>query len=70
MTSDGTARPRPGWRRLWPLAVIGAAIALAFTLGLDRHLSAEALAANHAALAALVRANPAAAGAGSSATRP
>jgi uncharacterized membrane protein YdjX (TVP38/TMEM64 family) len=64
MTVDGTAPPRAGWRRLWPLALIGAGIALAFALGLDRHLSAEALAANQAALAALVRANPAATGAG------
>jgi uncharacterized membrane protein YdjX (TVP38/TMEM64 family) len=38
---------------------VGGGIALAFALGLDRHLSAEALAANHAALAALVRDNPA-----------
>jgi uncharacterized membrane protein YdjX (TVP38/TMEM64 family) len=64
MTADGTAPPRGGWRRLWPLALIGAGIAAAFALGLDRHLSAEALAANHAALAALVRANPLATAAG------
>lgn len=64
MTADGTAPPRAGWTRLWPLAVIGAGIGLAGALGLDRHLSAEALAANHAALAALVRANPVATAAG------
>lgn len=58
MTPDEEAPSRPGWRRLWPLALIGGGIALAFALGLDRHLSAEALAANHAALAALVRDNP------------
>lgn len=58
MTEDEMARPRAGWRRLWPLALIGGGIAFAFALGLDRHLSAEALAANHAALAALVRDNP------------
>ncbi|MFN6998421.1 TVP38/TMEM64 family protein [Elioraea tepidiphila] len=64
MTADGRIPSRPGWRRLWPLALLGGAIAVAFALGLDRHLSAEALAANHAALAALVRANPAVAAGG------
>lgn len=64
MTSEEAVRPRAAWRRLWPLALIGAGIAIAFALGLDRHLSAEALAANHAALAGLVRANPLATGAG------
>jgi len=59
MTTDQGASSRPGWRRLWALAPVGGGIALAFALGLDRHLSAEALAANHAALAALVRDNPA-----------
>ncbi len=58
MSAEGTGRARPDWRRLWPLALIGAAIALAFALGLDRHLSADALAANHAALARAVRENP------------
>jgi uncharacterized membrane protein YdjX (TVP38/TMEM64 family) len=64
MTADGRMPSRPGWRRLWPLALIGGAIAAALALGLDHHLSAEALAANHAALAALVRANPAVAAGG------
>ena len=59
MTTDQAASPRPGWRRLWALAPIGGGIALVFALGLDRYLSAEAVAANHAALAALVRDNPA-----------
>lgn len=59
MSAERTGRARPDWRRLWPLALIGAAIALAFALGLDRHLSAEALASNHAALARAVRENPA-----------
>lgn len=64
MTADERVPSRPGWRRLWPLALIGGGIALALALGLDRHLSAEALAANHAALAALVRDNPALAAGG------
>lgn len=64
MTAEGGAPARSGWRRLWPLVLLGAGIAAAFASGLDRHLSAEALAANHASLAALVRANPAATAAG------
>jgi uncharacterized membrane protein YdjX (TVP38/TMEM64 family) len=58
MTADQRMPRRAGWKQLWPLALVGGGIALAMALGLDRHLSAEALAANHAALAALVRDNP------------
>jgi uncharacterized membrane protein YdjX (TVP38/TMEM64 family) len=50
---------RPAWTRLWPLALILAAIALAYALGLHRTLSFEALAAHRAALAGFVGARPA-----------
>ena len=34
------------WRRLWPLAVLAAGLALFFGLGLNRYLSFDALAEN------------------------
>jgi uncharacterized membrane protein YdjX (TVP38/TMEM64 family) len=58
-----TAPPRPGWRRLWPLALLLGALALAHALGLTRFLSLEALAAQRAALAGFVAAAPVAAAA-------
>lgn len=63
MTAESGARRRLRWRQLWPLALVGAGIAAAFAFGLERHLSAEALAANQASLAGLVRAHPLAAAA-------
>ena len=41
-----TSAPVPAWRRFLPLAVILAALALAFWLRLDRYLTFEALAQN------------------------
>jgi uncharacterized membrane protein YdjX (TVP38/TMEM64 family) len=49
---------RPGWTRLWPLALILGALALAYTLGLQRSLSFDALAAHRAALTGFVAAHP------------
>jgi len=46
---------RPLWRRLVPLALLAAAIALAFALGLDDYLSFEALRANRERLLELVQ---------------
>lgn len=47
-----------GARRFWPLLLVLAALALAFALGLHRHLSFEALARQHAALGEAVAARP------------
>lgn len=73
MASDETAAPdkaagpaatrarsgRAGWRRLWPLAAIAVAAALAYALGLHRLLSFESLAAHRSALTGFVAASPA-----------
>src|SRR4029079_3345252 len=59
MPDDKTARP--GWIRLWPLALILGALVLAYALGLQRSLSFDALAAHRAALAGFVAAHPVAA---------
>lgn len=58
-TAQGEAAAKPGgWvRRLLPLAVIAAGVALVFGLGLHRHLSFEALAENRLALTRFVEAN-------------
>ncbi len=56
--------PRPAWRRLWPLALMAAVLALAYSFGLHRVLSFEALAAHRAALLALVAERPLLAAAG------
>lgn len=50
--------PRRTWTRLWPLAVILGALALAYALGLQRTLSFEALAEHRAALAGFVADRP------------
>ncbi|HEX9647839.1 MAG TPA: TVP38/TMEM64 family protein [Alphaproteobacteria bacterium] len=54
MTEAAEGR-RPLWRRLVPLALLAAAIALAFALGLDDYLSFEALRANRERLLELVQ---------------
>ncbi len=46
------------WRRLWPLALIAAAAALAYLFGLHRLLSFESLAAHRSALAGFVSGSP------------
>ncbi|GGC53682.1 hypothetical protein GCM10011504_35040 [Siccirubricoccus deserti] len=46
------------WRRLWPLALVLAALGLAYALGLHRVLSFESLAAQRAVLAGFVAASP------------
>jgi len=46
------------WRRLWPLALILGALALAYALGLQRYLSFDSLAAHRAALTGFVAARP------------
>jgi uncharacterized membrane protein YdjX (TVP38/TMEM64 family) len=52
--------PSPAaWRRLWPLALIAAAAALAYARGLHRWLSFESLGAHRAALAGFVSESPA-----------
>lgn len=51
-------RRRPGWIRLWPVAALLAGLALAWALGLHRHLTLETLAAYRGALAAFVEAQP------------
>ena len=56
MPDDKTARP--GWTRLWPLALILGALGLAYALGLQRSLSFDALAAHLAALAGFVAERP------------
>ncbi len=62
-TTPPAAEPAaPLWRRLLPLAVLLAAIALVFATGLHRYLSFDALRENRQALQAFVAANyPAAA---------
>lgn len=50
-------RPRHGWRRLWPLAVLAAGLALFFALGLDHYVSLSALGEHRADLAAFVERN-------------
>jgi uncharacterized membrane protein YdjX (TVP38/TMEM64 family) len=52
---------RPAWLRLWPLALLLAAFALAYALGLQRQVSFDALAEHRAALAGFVAARPVAA---------
>lgn len=47
----------PLWRRLLPLAVLAAAIALVFATGLHRHLNFDALRENRQALQGFVAAN-------------
>lgn len=47
--------------RLWPLALLGLGVALAFAFGLDRYLSFETLSRYHAELAAFVSAHAVAA---------
>jgi uncharacterized membrane protein YdjX (TVP38/TMEM64 family) len=56
MPEDKTARP--GWTRLWPLALILGALGLAYALGLQRSLSFDALAAHRAALTGFVAERP------------
>src|SRR5215213_10851335 len=53
-----SAAPGPVWRRLWPLALIVAAAALAYALGLHRWLSFESLGAHRAALSGFVAESP------------
>ncbi len=53
-----SAPPGPAWRRLWPLALIAAAAALAYALGLHRWLSFESLGAHRAALTGFVSESP------------
>ena len=63
---DDSAAPAAGqattgpaaWRRLWPLALLAAAAALAYALGLHRWLSFESLGAHRAALAGFVAESP------------
>jgi uncharacterized membrane protein YdjX (TVP38/TMEM64 family) len=57
------AAPRAAARasRLWPLALIAVAVALAYAFGLHRYLSLDALAAHRAALVDLVAERPVAA---------
>ncbi|MBD0271775.1 MAG: TVP38/TMEM64 family protein [Acetobacteraceae bacterium] len=63
---DDAAAPAPGrvaagpaaWRRLWPLALLAAAAALAYALGLHRWLSFESLGAHRSALAGFVAGSP------------
>jgi len=54
----GTKDDRPGWVRFWPIAVLLAALALAWALGLRRYVSLDTLAAYHDALVRLVEARP------------
>lgn len=65
MQDDLPPPPEPGrrraWLRLWPLALILVALALAYALGLQRYLSFEAIGAHRAALAGFVAARPLAA---------
>jgi uncharacterized membrane protein YdjX (TVP38/TMEM64 family) len=61
MTSDKPRRP--AWRRFLPLAVLGTAIGIAFSLGLDDYLSFETLRDNRERLADFVGNHAIAAGA-------
>ena len=54
----GAEQERRGWTRLWPLAALLAALALAWALGLGRYASLDALAEYREALARLVAARP------------
>ena len=55
--TDEAAAPA-AWRRLWPLALIAVAAALAYALGLHRWLSFESLGAHRSALTGFVSASP------------
>jgi uncharacterized membrane protein YdjX (TVP38/TMEM64 family) len=57
-TSTAAASLSPGLRRLWPLALLLAALALAYALGLHRLLSFDALAAHRTSLLGFVAARP------------
>ncbi|NOZ33137.1 MAG: TVP38/TMEM64 family protein [Alphaproteobacteria bacterium] len=50
MNTQTTTKPRPAWRRWAPLAGLIAIIALGYSLGWHRLISAEALTANYTAL--------------------
>ncbi len=63
LTAAPPAAAAPAWRRLWPLALLLAALALAYATGLHRWLSFEALAEHRAALLDRVAARPVPAGA-------
>jgi uncharacterized membrane protein YdjX (TVP38/TMEM64 family) len=60
MASDDAPAPSgpATWRRLWPLALLLAAAALFYALGLHRWLSFDSLAAHRSALAGFVSARP------------
>ncbi len=65
MTVDGEhGRASADWRRLWPIALIAAGLALALLLGVHRELGVESLAAHREALDGMVRSRPIAAAAG------
>jgi uncharacterized membrane protein YdjX (TVP38/TMEM64 family) len=55
---DAPSPRPPAWTRLWPVALVLGALGLAYGLGLQRWLSFDSLAANRAALVALVAAHP------------
>ena len=57
-TAAASAPPGPAWRRLWPLALMVAAAALAYALGLHLWLSVESLGAHRAVLAGFVAESP------------
>ena len=54
--TDTPAPSKPLWLRLAPLALVAAALAGFFALGLDRYVSVDALRFNRAAHAAFVKA--------------
>ena len=61
--APATPSPAPSagpaaWRRLWPLALIAVAAALAYAFGLHRWLSFESLGAHRSALAGFVAGSP------------
>jgi uncharacterized membrane protein YdjX (TVP38/TMEM64 family) len=60
---EDAAAPAPSagpaaWRRLWPLALIAVAAALAYAFGLHRWLSFESLGAHRSALSGFVSGSP------------
>ena len=57
------ATAKPMWRRLLPLALIGAGIAIFFLAGLDQYLSFAALKDHRASLLEATQARPVLAGA-------
>lgn len=57
MTEEAEKKPTPIWIKLWPIYIIAAGLGLAYALGLQNYLTAEALLENAVWLDQLVKNN-------------